>query len=79
MLSLLTFHRMEDNQIGNVSVISTYPKITHSRARIEENIREDSMVIGITNNYLSNERLDNSPCQLSFGICALSSGQATKD
>lgn len=47
--------------------------------RIEENRIEDSLVIGITNNYLSNERLDNSPCQLSFGICALSSGQATKD
>ena len=50
-----------------------------SKVKLEENIREDSMVIGITNNYLSNERLDNSPCQLSFGICALSSGQATKD
>lgn len=70
MLSLLTFHRMKDNQIGNVSVISTYPKITHSRARIEENIREYSMVIVITKYYLSYERLDNSPCQLSFELYA---------
>lgn len=67
---MLTFHSIKDNQIGNLSVISTYPKITHSRARIEDNIREYSMVIVITKYYLSYERLYNSPCQLSFELYA---------